>query len=616
MSATGHRPFFASLIRRFQPAAPRSETPAGGEPTPGNHEEVQALGEFVTQFTRMVGAMEERFVPLGEDMGNIVRHLQSLAQAAGDGFGALREEISTGSLGELDVRANATIALLKQQLGSMTLRMQPLTELDDDLHRLNSLGNDVQRIGAFLHACGSSFAVESARAEESRAAFATFVKELRELAVQIGGLAERMDQDSRSTLLQLKTARRRIADNIAELGRLSSAMGGAFAIASGEIQRLTDGMCSVLDRVERHRLAIATQTGSVIYYLQFGDLVRQKCEHVLAAARDAASPSATGPQALIIRTSAAQLALIQREVDEARERLGLGYAGLARELSELAECGRNFSATGPAGTGDAWGRLKSRLEDLGHIQQREAQLNQDAVQTAGDAGSAAAALHAGLGGVREMSSHLHLLALNAIIQTVHLGDQGRTLEELAQHVDGLHRTCDTIVPEVLGLLETIAHRVATFTDRGSEDAAFDLGGLQQIERAQDCGRSVMQEILTLATSGEEMIQTAVRRLVTLDALSAEIDTHHATLSRIAACLPEASAEDSETARSLDARMLDRYTMQSERDAHQRAHGREAAGPPVETVEFFSLPGDGSTAEPALATAAGGDADLGDNIELF
>lgn len=619
----GQQSLFASLFQCLLTPNPASAAPPSDVCPEADVRDTAALEDFVGNFDRLVSGMEERFVPLGDDLGKIVRHLQSLAKAAGDGFGAIREEISSGSLGELDVRAQSALNSLREQLSTMSDRLRPLADVSDDLGRLRLLGSDVHRIGASLIVCGSSFAVESARTEASRIAFAAFVEDLRDLAKRIAVLSDRMDQDSHATLAQLNAARLRIRDNLDELERLAHTMRGAFATASGEIQQLLGGMRSVLERVERHRLAIARQTGGVIYYLQFGDLVRQKCEHVLTAAREAresVGDAADANYPILVRTSVAQLELIQKEVDEARSRLADGYAGLNDELAQLAGCGRALNDSGHGAKDDAWARLKGNLRDLEAIQQKEARLNLDAVQTANEAGAASAALQAGLGSVREMSSHLHLLALNAIIQTVHLGEGGRALEELAQHVDSLHRTCDQLVPQVVEVLETIVRRVDDFAGRAPETAALDLDGLRQLERAQERSKSVMQQVLGLAAEGEEMLRAAVGRLTTLDLLSTEISLHRAALQRIAEQLPavDCNAAPSEA----DARMLERYTMQTERDAHQRARGiAVAAAVPVAAAvasDPFELCRPQIDEEPAtaMASAPTGDADLGDNIELF
>lgn len=570
---------------------------------------------FLGEFAGMVAGMESRFVPLGEDLGNIVRHLQTLANAAGEGFGAIRQEISSGSLGQLDVRAQSALDELKAQLEGVSNRMRPLAEVAQDMTRLRSLGDDMRRIGATLQACGCGFAVESSRSQASRVAFASFVEELRGLAIRISVLSTRMEEDSSSTLLKFTAARARISENVDGLSRLALTMRGAFATVSGEIQNLLGGMHSALDRVERHRAKITELTGGVIYYLQFGDLIRQKCEHVIEAAREiqeAEGESSDTSFATVVHTSVAQLNLIQAEVDEARERLSQGYSALNDELTQLAQCGSALNPNADARSSDAWNSIKQHLQDLDAIQGMKAKLNAEALATAGEAGLASASLQAGLGSVREMSTHLHLLALNAIIRTIHLGEGGRALEELAQHVDGLHRTCETVVPQILHVLGSIAHRVEEFTRQESDTSAFDLDGLEQLERAQCRGQSVMREVLALAGVGAEMLGNAVFRLGTLGALSKEIENHRTALAEIAGRLPKPRNSGNPTA--FDNRMLQRYTMQSERDAHQRARGITPVAEPEPAK--LAVPDFEPAGSSALAAANTPGADLGDNVELF
>jgi hypothetical protein len=577
--------------------------------------EAADLESFAAGFEDLVGGLEERFLPLGQDLGEVFSHLQRLVAVAEEGFASLRGEIADGALGELDVVGLRSIESVQTQLSEVSRRMQPLEEVSADLTRLRSQGNEFKRIGAFLRACGSNFAIESARREENQRSFAGFVVELRELAARIGDLSERMDEASRSTLKQLNDARVRIHENLGKVDSLAGAMHGAFSTASGEIRQILSQMRGAMDRVDKHRKTIGKQAGNVVYYLQFGDLIRQQCEHVVAAVRDACAAAISEDEdermslPLIVRTAVSQMELIQHGVNEARERLLAGYGALEQQLTQLAECGSDLGCgSASSGGNQVWTRLKNQLGQLDEIQQQERNLSADARATAGEAGAAVSSLHAGLSGVREVSNSLHFLALNAIVQTARLGDHGRTLEELAKHVNGLHRDCEFVVPKVIGLLDSIDVRVSLLTEGENIQERLDLNGVQQMERVQAGSRDVMASLLELTASGNEKLARARAGLEMLTELSSEIAEHRTLLKAIQDRLPmprrtAATAE-------IEARLQKRYTMKSERDAHQRAQ-QQSSGAAVDDFEMFS-----SADDPAGELAAAGGDDLGDNIELF
>ncbi len=89
---------------------------------------------------------------------------------------------------------------------------------------------------------------------------------------------------------------------------------------------------------------------------------------------------------------------------------------------------------------------------------------------------------------KTLDPDIHLQALNAIVKTAALGDEGATLTVLSIHVDSLYRKSRDIVASVVGLLEKCgqphprrvsAVRTSTRKSLGGSHAP----GLKQIETA-------------------------------------------------------------------------------------------------------------------------------------
>jgi len=611
------------FLRRLSKAFPwiRDPLPYSVEAAPdesstapdGDASEAAALESFASLFAELVSGLEPRFLPLGENLCQVLDHLHRLGRAALEGFATLRVEIASGALGDLDGLGLRSVKAVQAQLGDLSQRLQPMKEVSTDLGQLRSLGKKLDQIGSYLRACGSNFVIESARHEESRQAFSGLVLDLRDVGTLVETLAEQIDAASCSTLKQLDLARVRIRENLEKALGMAGLMHGAFSKASGEISRFLAHIRDAVDSVERQRNSIGQQTASIMYYLQFGDLVRQQCEHVVAAARDASQAASAADDAerlavpLIVRTAAAQMDLIQNQVDEAKKRLGDSYRALVGELEQLADSGRDLGCGEASSNAEVspWKRLKNQLLDLDSIQQQEQRLSEDARKVAGEAGDAVAALHTGMSGVQHMNGKLHFLALNAIVQTAHLGEQGRVLGELAKQVSGVRRECDGIVPMVLQLLDSIGEKVSKLTVVCGSDQ-LDLGGLQQMERAQSSSRAAMQALLALAASSSEKLTGALAGLDILTALGSELAKHRGNLEAILDRLP-ASASNAASA-AIEARLMERYTMKSERDAHQRAAQGQAA--PGHGSDAPFAPDEVLSGVPALASTGA------DDFELF
>jgi hypothetical protein len=579
------------------------------------------LAEFTESLARLVAGMESHFLPLGADLDGVVRDVERLTRVAEDGLLGMRQALAQGTFSDTPARANEAVHVLTAQLNELTARMAPLQRVADDLRQLRALGSEVDRIAVILKACRCGFAVETARTVENQRAFAAFVNDLAQLSEMLDGLALKIDQRSRVALDQLTRGLDGVKRDLKGLERLAATTQRVFTAAASEIERLTGAARRAVEQIEEHRKSIGDQTREIVYYLQFGDLIRQKCEHVLSAMHDARTEiallnqgdaSAAATLRLIVQTEAAQLGLIHIEVAEAQSRLSAGYQALSGELESLARCGRELQNDGglDANQDSTWTRLKLCFVDLQRIQIQAQQLGSHANQSAANAGEAAAALHRELSGVRQVSGRLHVLALNALVLTARLTHRERTLEALGKQVDSLHEACDAVVQQVDTVLQRISSQVGEFTCQGLEPPQVESEGINEIERVQQTVRELLQDILLLAAQGQTKLEPAIARLSQLDQLALEIEAHRSSLKDLLEVLPQANG--AAPAGDADDRMTARYTMETERSAHQQVLAQ------IERESASAHSGlEGRRAlTPAADQAAQQDHGLGDNVDLF
>jgi len=285
---------------------------------------------------------------------------------------------------------------------------------------------------------------------------------------------------------------------------------------------------------------------------------------------------------------------------------------------------RPASPDGPPPQPDSLAAFKAELQRLENLQHQGRQLRRGARRSIQNVAGVSQQLTGHAGQVRMLNADLHLQALNAIVKTAALGGEGATLSVLSMHVDSLYAQSNQIVMELVGLLESvIAQTLATSENQEPALASGpDTGlraGLENLETAfNECGatfasaQKLVAEQQTALAGSQSLLDSLVGQG---PAITGQIGELTAFRKLLAPCLSAARppAAPAET-------LPDRYTMQSERDVHERA-GRMAApgvnaaadetAPPLQTEAPKGSP------EPAVSGMTAAPAsEMGDNVELF
>lgn len=204
--------------------------------------------------------------------------------------------------------------------------------------------------------------------------------------------------------------------------------------------------------------------------------------------------------------------------------------------------------------------------------------------------------------VKETNATMYLTALNAIVNTARLGSSRSALGALSLEVHEISKESETIVGDVLPLLERVTQIAAAMsTGCGSvEDSAMSVTTAERgIELLAGLVDRVLGDAATLRARTDrqrEAVRQARGVLPLLTATREQIERLRAELAGLVASLGPAPARASSGAED---QLMASYTMESERDIHRRALRGESA------VVAAPQPGNGNS-----------DSGLGDNVELF
>jgi len=338
---------------------------------------------------------------------------------------------------------------------------------------------------------------------------------------------------------------------------------------------------------------VRAEAEELVYFLQIGDIVRQKIEHVAQALTG--HPSQRGALASVVRLQLAQLEAVRTEVEEARTKLGLAFTGLgeatAHLVAPIAAMADLADRTDQSGSSFA-----GLIRDAGTLQElgrRSHGLGEATAQAAREAAAVARSIVAQLAEVGETNATMHMMALNAIVNTSRLGAGAAALNVLSVQVHEVASASGVIVAEVAPLVASLGAEEQPDGDNEGRAAGEGFTGhLAELETLRGSAREVGAQSEQLAKAQQATLGACGREVQFLHGLRDRLDGAVAALRPL---LLELGPADDPTG-DHEAASLTSYTMESEREVHRRIQG---ASEPV-----------GAAASPS----AGGT--LGDNVELF
>ena len=447
---------------------------------------------------------------------------------------------------------------------------------------------------------------------------------------------------------------RALSENHARLCRLVQQVETTASVTAAEAQALLDAAVAALEQAEGRTRQISRQANEAVYYLQFGDIVRQKTEHIAAALNDAADLLATaaaqrdtGRQARavdeLLRIQISQLEAIRTEVGTAQRQLGESFHRLAQETLQLKETLQPWqpSLAGRAAGPDPLESFRTDLRQLETLHDQGQELRRQARHIAHTAVEAATQLGAHVDEVKAINADIHLRALNAIVKTATLDSQGATLSVLSMQLDGLYRQSNEVVNEVVAILESILRQAGAVSQQAdvaeSASGARLQAGMPRIDSAYQACRETSASAGALVDEQQTALGRSQALLAFLGQHGAAIEGQIQELTAFRQMLAPRMRVNPVGSDQSAATPTHRYTMQSEREIHERARQATvnaaipmpdlpsaeppacvAAVPPPNPAAAVAgpVPVDEAPSPAATARLKAPDDAWGDNVELF
>ena len=388
-----------------------------------------------------------------------------------------------------------------------------------------------------------------------------------------------------------------------------------FAAIAQQVQGGRAEMTRMNGELAARMKSIFGEVSKLIIALQSGDSTRQRLERVREV-QNAASNAAEGMDALLVEL-ARDLAIAAR--DEADNEMSISIAALVavqQRAEQAAQAARHFyfSQIGGNESGSAGG-------DVDRLADRLASVNHHLVSMRGRAELVRGRLDVILkheATIQQIAQQVRLSGLNAVLICAKLGEEGRSLRELAQWLRTLTDESDEIVQRLRGNLAETRNCTHLAGQQGVEKLETALSGF--ISDTEALNRTIGRIFTSVAEAAKGFdaadrelpmqLEGAAQRLGdfrrALDDVTVLINNlglRRMFLGTAPLPLVEGSAEA-----DLVAWLRSRCTMQSERAIFDRITGTTVAAGDVAGQGAAGPKEPAAMAEAAMTEASGDDLD--------
>ena len=520
----------------------------------------------------LIRETEPDFLRLADDLKALYAGAAELGRTTAAQASSMRTTLGECNLtGPMGV-ASVLLDKLHGGLAETGRELNSLVEVCSAIRQLLHLGRQIRPIAVFLRTAGYSFRVESARLEATRQTFGAFSEELGTLAGRIAELGDEIESRAESAHTELAHLVQAITADLNQLREIAGRTGPIVRDTCEDTQQMLDSSLSALEQSEARTVAISRHAGEAIYHMQFGDIVRQKLEHIGASLTESAASPDRADQILAVQH--AQIEMVMGEIRSVRDGLSQAFAGLKIEGGHLAETVHYLQsgAAGPSSLSSPFENLKKHLLHLEEVTSRGAGLREQSQRSWRRAMEASGEVCRSMDQVREINFRMHLQSLNAIIKTEWLGEEGRTLRVLSTHMHTMFRESNALVADTAAVLAAIGR----LADNGisGEDGAASLksrlaGDLDAVDRAQQELQRTIDAAAALSRRQADRLEQAHKSLEFLAVASTRLETLSLGIAGLRKEIFPLKTRHAGAAVFDSGAAIELYTMASERDVHHR-----------------------------------------------
>jgi methyl-accepting chemotaxis protein len=445
---------------------------------------------------------EPDFMNLGEALQAVYTDSTQLTQQILAAVDLLGNE-DNGVMADLRRLTEDSLQELRDRGQKIGLNLDAVQSIFPRLSNLVSQAEALNKLGIHLWEVGFNIEVESARTTANLALFASFPRELKQLAAKMRQVATEIIIGSKKEQQEQQTVSKEIAQNLDGLIVLAQEVESAVREAIGCIEEIMGRAVAALKEANDHAKAISSQIGEIVMRIQMHDRMSQLIAHIVQTLTtavdllDQSGDDVLEGERLEMLTVLRQLILLQcaqirRIIDETVEANRKGREAFQVIDQRVEALGHSFStlSLSPADnniseeTTDPLSLLEAVLDRLKSLLGEGATMINHLNESGRQISSMTGRLVDHMKGIESIRADLHIKALNTMVMAARLGDHGRTMEVLAQETKALSEQAYGFVDSVKDIHIIVVETVQAFQDEddnrdGCEDRGALLGNSMQ-----------------------------------------------------------------------------------------------------------------------------------------
>lgn len=634
------------FVKRFAALRGLSRADADSDDLDGLAQRLEDFSKALAEVSRQA---EPEFLQLCQQLQAAFSDTSALAQDTVATAEQIGGESDNGVLSQIDRIVRTALSALRSRKIQVGTDLETLAKGAKYLGDLNNQCAAVDKMALMLRVVGLNIGVESSRTEEAREMFGVVAGDVRTLADKIIAINADIRDDAESAQNLQNSAYREISQGINALDLVAADAEQAVADAAGEIKNLVMLSLGVVDRAGVLFNEISQQVGEIVVGIQIHDNMNQRITHIHDALVDVAelchqAGTDNRSQKLrdielrrahsLVSLQIAQLRQLNRELVDVHAKNTVAFGAIIERVEKLAQSLTSFdggarpdqtpteiTADGSETSEDLFLKLNAALKRFQTLYEQSGQLHGQMQATFAQTADAFARLSVSAVEIKRIYFQIHIMALNAIVKSAHMGEKGRALEVLAQAAKDFSDQSDSHVVSVY----TMHDKISTTAGSGcgtepktdavalqAETGNFAMGeGIARITKAYEQLRNGSDDISRRAGILKRSLSATRNGLDFLKNLVQDLRGYLKELEAIGNLLlpwggglriPDSLADRQKLAA--------RYTMERERLIHEkqiRASGgnsENCATPPSDVDDVFFSQTD---------TA---DDDMNGNVELF
>jgi methyl-accepting chemotaxis protein len=605
---------------------------------------------------------EEDFLLLGERMQDFYKRAKNMSDLSAQVAMRLSAEDMNKAIEMLQVIFNTAKSQTERSAQYTVTLEQMLDKLADIEGRLYGFDKTVRN----LHVLCNFIRIENARLGQDDSRFDNLGDDVRKLAVTITSKSLDLLERSASLSQLIRQYLKRIKDYEAQQQTQARLI---LESTTGNVSAMTEE-CEVaskaLGKIASQWEFISGNIGEIVSSMQFHDITRQRLEHIhealselnadenettANAGEDKTSPLRSGFRGRngnrrngslqrisravsLCELQKAQLVHADNDLLSAVNRMSDNLRRIADNVLITSEEIKKTAKVSGGNSQSFLQKLESDLLSLADAIATYETLDRNLSSYMRTATGAIMQMSSFIHDIQRIGIDMHMIALNASIRSARIGQSGATLGVLAESI--LKLSADTVhsIEEVSNVLSDIVEEARLLSQQSTDEtnavAAASTDGISdRIERLLSPIRMMNDDVTALLSridrEGKDLAQdigTTVENLAIHENMSLKIREVISGLTEVTADIRSTTPLIAHHAGEEELHDLaGRYTMEQERQIHQKMTAKAAAGALLTEAAVIGASEEEQTAEKTadweLTKTTDEDAEnLGDNVELF